>query len=177
MKPRIVLTLVGLIAVAGIYTLSVMDRSQDLAAKAAVSGSLRYFHDAEETVSRVNGLIESREWETLASFYDLAGSGLSPHELTSGHFFTGENEAAGASQEPKPFPAGASFLRVESTGSSDVFKIFVSIDAAPGPVVTAAGPTLPPEPTIVSFPAIRHPQGYRLLPAIIQEEVPTPAWP
>src|SRR5689334_9707968 len=88
--------------------------------RAAQATSTRYFESPQQAVSLVDELLRKQDWPTLASYYDLSGSGIGRAELSSGKFFLRNERPAVAHpgidwRIKEPFPPGFKFDHVEPT--------------------------------------------------------------
>jgi hypothetical protein len=135
-------------------------RGAEPAARPA-AGSAKFFESPQQAVSRSEELLRKQDWSTLASYYDLSGSGVDRSELTSGRFFMRSDRPSGAHpgvdwRYKQPFAPGFKFDHVEPTDRPDVQQVIVSISIDQGGGMVQKG--------LKSFLLRKSARGYQLLP-------------
>jgi hypothetical protein len=97
----------------------------------------RYFQSPEEAVSTARGLIRSRDWLALATFYDLSGADIKLDSLTSGDFFFSEDappqgHPSGIGRYKHPFPPAFHFEFAEPTQNGEIIVVHMAVDIDQG---------------------------------------------
>jgi hypothetical protein len=121
----------------------------------------RYFASPEAAVPVISNLLSSRDWATLASYYDVpAGSPLLA-ELKSGRAFLRADrpsspQAAGL-EEYRPFAPGSKFVEAVPAADPSVVKVTVAREFEAGGGMKQRA--------LRTFSMRRTAGGYQLLPA------------
>ena len=97
----------------------------------------RYFASPQEAVPLIARLLEGRDFETLASYYDLGESDIDRAELKSGAFFIRAERPpvahpGGFWRYRHPFAPGFVFSGFTPTDREDVFAVQVEIRIGQG---------------------------------------------
>lgn len=118
----------------------------------------RSFPDPESAVERVNALLAAEDWETLAEYYDLAGSELTREDVARWEWFEAGGrpvaDPRGRTGPHHPFPRGATY-REREVDDSGVCR--VTVELPPGLADPHGGPA------VRTFALVRHDAGWRLL--------------
>jgi len=126
-----------------------------------VSGAVeRYFASPQASVPVITRLLKAKDWQTLASYYDLSGSDVDTQSLKDGSFFLNEKRPqmahpAGFWRIKQPFAPGYVFQSAKAMedGQTEV-TVMVEIDEGGGLVQRGYD----------TFRLVAHPEGYQLLP-------------
>ncbi|MHC4579266.1 MAG: hypothetical protein ACYTFD_20215 [Planctomycetota bacterium] len=126
-----------------------------------------YFDDPPSAVPAITKLLEAKDWQTLARYYDLEGSNLERADLESGAFFYTDQRPesahpAGFWRYKHPFAPGFTYLESRDLEPVGLVEVVVAIEIDQG-----AGS--PPQRGLESFLMRRSPAGYQILPG----EAPT----
>ena len=123
----------------------------------------RYFASPQEAVNIITELLGQSDWKTLASYYDLSGSGIDREELESGRFFIRQERPeaahpAGFWRNRHPFAPGFEYLFQTKAGESTVL-VHVHIEIDEGGGMTQEGRH--------AFKMRKTPSGYQVLPETV----------
>ncbi len=147
----------ALMIVVGGFTYWGSERAHNLP-RAGESAS--YFTTPQESVDVITRLLQSRDWATLASYYDLSGTDIDWQSLSDGRFFLAARppEAARSAEgwrHTVPFPPGSRFQSARYVGNNEV-EVTVSIDRDDGNGTVQR--------SLGTFRLKAHPEGYQLVP-------------
>ena len=97
---------------------------------------VRYFVSPQDAVETTSWLLKQKDWEQLASYYDVSEGSLTRQQLASGEPFTRQGEADAEGQPTvmyvQPFPPEYRFVKVEDTANSKIKRVIVAGVAVEG---------------------------------------------
>ncbi len=120
----------------------------------------RYFTSPQASVDVITDLLKSEDWRTLASYYDLSGTGIDDESLLDSAFFLNEARPeaahpAGFWRYKQPFAPGYTYLSSKIV-NEDQIEVTVMIEIDEGGGMVQRG--------LDAFRLTAHPEGYQLLP-------------
>jgi len=130
-------------------------------------GRNRYFDSPETAIPAITELLQSEDFKTLASYYDLAGSDLDRVDLESGEYFIRKQPPPSAHpggfwRYRHPFAPGFRFSHITSGIREGSHVVHMKI-------VIGQGEGLPPQIGFSSFAMIRSEKGWQILPGLPAE--------
>ena len=130
----------------------------------------RFFSSPEEGVERISDFLRVEDFKTLASYYDLTGSGIGRAYLESGEFFIRQQRPELAHpaelwRYKHPFAPGFEYCGKSSGADEGVFvvRVCISIDQ---------GADSPTQEGYSSFLMIQSDRGWQVLPQPVDENNP-----
>lgn len=145
-----------------------------------------YFVSPQQAVEVITDLLRGEDFRTLASYYNLSGSGIAATELESGDFFIRKERPelahpGGFWRYKQPFAVGFKYSGVAPGSGKDIYIIHLSIEID-------QGEGSPIQEGRDSFLMIQSEKGWQLLPGEINPEdesaqalqapepLPRPSW-
>ena len=128
----------------------------------------RSFASPEAAVPQIDAMLRKEDWKSLASYYDLAGSGVDRKDLETGKFFIRSDRPAVVHpglpwKYRHPFPPGYRFVTAAPTEESSVVEVTVAIEIDEGGGLKQRGLAL--------FRMRKGGSGYRVLPPVSDKPV------
>lgn len=120
---------------------------------------MNYFNSPQEAVSVITELLQSKDWETLTSYYDLEELNIDKDKLLSGEYFVEKNQPeashpAGFWRHKHPFAPGFEYSHHEEA-KRDIIKVWLKIEIDEGNNETKIG--------VDSFLLIKKENGYQIV--------------
>lgn len=131
-----------------------------------VSDQALYFDSPKQAVPAIATMLRNRDWQTLASYYDLSHSSITREALVSGRYFINADTNAERSPPPQgelaryrqPFHPMFEYSGTAATDEAGVVvvEVMLEIDQGQG---------MPPQRVLDEFRMKQHEQGWQILPA------------
>jgi hypothetical protein len=128
------------------------------------SDQARYFDSPKQAVPAIATMLRNRDWQTLASYYDLSDSSISREALVSGGYFINADTNAEQSPPPQgelaryrqPFHPMSEYRGTAATDEAGVVvvEVMLEIDQGQG---------MPPQRVLDEFRMKQHEQGWQIL--------------
>lgn len=132
------------------------------------NSTMKYFTSPKEAVPVITKLLRQEDFKTLAKYYDLSNSNISPADLESGDFFIEKKRPeiahpAGFWRYKHPFPPGFKYCGIQPGGREKIHVISVKISLD-------QGAESPSQVGFSFFYMIESARGWQILPNLVAKE-------